>query len=190
MKFAFGYLIALTSIVMGVLLSPAAEPQPSGAKPSAWTGSTNDDDYERVLGIRTNMFGGTYTVDQPIPVSVEIFNFGPKGGESKHPTAQLFPHLDVVIELDGNKSHHTIPLDIENRLWIDKGEKFDKVFDLKDVVPLDDPGEYRISLGHLEYVVLDLGDWTGTLMSPDYVVRIVPADNETVNPPTHSSHSE
>ncbi len=154
-------------------LSLGASSLPGDAEPPAWTRSTGRDDYRRTLGVRTNRFGGAYAAEQPIPVSIEVRNFGPKDAGSVDPSAQLFPHLDAWVEAGGGRSYHSIPLGIENRLVIKKGETFAKVFDLRRVLPLDEPGEYRITLGHENRSITDLGDWTGSLWSPGCVVRIV-----------------
>lgn len=147
-------------------------PQPDNEAATGWSMSTGRDDYARIIGVRTNQFGGVYADDQPIAVSVEIRNFGPVDPDGPHPEAQLFPHLDAWIEVGGRSFHHPIPLGIENRLWIEKGDTFVNLVDLKKVLPLDTSGEYRISLGHENHFVSDLGDWTGSLRSPDLTVVI------------------
>lgn len=172
------FLVAVGTLSVTAILLPGAAPRPDDAGPVGWTKSTGRDDYQRTLGIRTNRFGGVYAADQPIAVSVEICNFGPEDAGSVHPSAQLFPHLDAWIEVGGKKSHHLIPLDIENRVQIKKGAKFVRLLDLRRVIPLDEPGEYRISLGQDNSFVTDLGDWTGSLRSPEYVVRIVPMSSD------------
>jgi len=175
MKRSLLFLVAVCLLCVGGWFLPAAEPTSGNAEAVGWNQSTRRDDYRRRLGIRTNQFGGVYAADQPIAVSIEIRNFGPADPQGAHPRAQLFPHLDAWIEVGGKTSYHMIPLEFENRLWIEQGEKFVRLLDLRSVIPLDEPGEYRISLGHENAFITDLGDWTGSLRSEEHVVRIVPA---------------
>jgi hypothetical protein len=164
-------------VLVGCSTTQLAEvaPQPDDDAATSWIMSTGRDDYARILGLRTNQFGGVYAEDQPIPVSVEIRNYGPVDPDGPHPEAQLFPHLDAWIEVEGLRYHRTIPLGIKNRLWIKKGETFVKLIDLNEVLKLEASREYQISVGHLGGFVSDLGDWLGTLRSPDFTVVITPA---------------
>jgi hypothetical protein len=158
------------------LVAFAEEPAQDSAReaPSGWRRSTGNDDYHRLLEVRTNDFGGVYEAGQPIPVAVEIRNLGPQDQEKKHPDAQLFPHLDVWVHSESGKVllHKRYDTKIENRIRIDVGEKFVALLDVREVLELSMTGEYRISVGHENGFVFDLGDWGGTLVSHPRIVRI------------------
>lgn len=140
---------------------------------SEWTRSTGQDDYRRVLTIRTNRFGGEYAVNQPIPVAVEIRNLGPEEPDGPHPAAQLFPHLDVWVRQGEGVQHEMLELDIRNRLRIPKDDEFEHLFDLRNVVDLSRPGVYEVAVGHWNYLISDGGDWTGMLRSPFRRIEVV-----------------
>lgn len=112
------------------------------------------------VGVRT----GTYWVAEPIATTITIENLGTP--DSADGRAQLFPHLDLWVRRAGWEKHVTVHLNIKNRLCIKKGEKFTHSLDLSETVDLDVPGEYAVSAGHSNYIVTDLGDWTGTVRSP------------------------
>jgi hypothetical protein len=132
--------------------------------------STGQDTYNRLLEVQVSDFAGTYQVGAPIPVTVRISNLGPQESRdadvpSKHPTAQLFPHLTVWIEQNSKVRSEQMALPIENRIRIKQTETFERQVDLSKAKILSTPGEYEVSIGHENGFISDLGDWTGTLRS-------------------------
>jgi hypothetical protein len=170
-------------LVACLTLLGCAETQPeNGAAPSvtpnerATTLSTGEDTYKRVLEIAVSDLDSTYQVGSPIRITVQIKNHGPKGpgtnAQPRHPTAQLFPHLTVWVEKDAKLSSEQLPLPIENRIWIKQGETFEHSVDLAKVRLLSAPGKYLVSVGHWNYMITDLGDWTGTLRSRSQTIVV------------------
>lgn len=143
---------------------------------TGWVFATHNNSQR--LGIRTSPFGGVYANDQPIPVSIEIRNFGPVDTDNTPPEAQLFSHLDVWFDIGkGLIGHRSIPIGSGNRLIIEKDGTFVKLLDLKEVLPKEilpreTSREYRVSVGHDNGFVNDFEDWTGVLRSPAYTVVI------------------
>lgn len=135
-----------------------------------WVASTGRDDYDRTLLIRTNDFSGSYGEGGPIPVRVEIRWPGASQG------VQLFPHLTVWVEHGGRLRTENVPLAIPNRLLIREGQTWRHEFDLARAVKLQ-PGVQSVSVGHENFIVTDLGDWTGTLRSRAQVVRVSAESN-------------
>lgn len=132
--------------------------------------STGFDTYNRVLEVRVSDLAKRYRLGSPIPITVRITNLGPRDSgdsdiPSKHPTAQLFPHLTVWVEKDGRVLSERFPLPIENRIRIKKGQTFERTVDLSLVRLLSTAGKYLVSVGHWNGAITDLGDWTGTLRS-------------------------
>lgn len=138
--------------------------------------STGQDDYKRVLSIAVSDLASEYKLGESIPITVKITNLGSKGGDtavrSAHATAQLFPHLTVWVEKDGQVSVERLSLRIENRIWIKQGQSFERIVDLSHVPALSFPGEYIVSIGHQNSIIKDYGDWTGTLRSRRQKIRI------------------
>lgn len=140
------------------------------ARGTATARSTGLDTYNRVLEVWVSNLAKRYRLGSPIPITVRITNLGPRDSRdsdipSKHPTAQLFPHLTVWVEKDGKVLSERLPLPIENRIRIKKGEIFERSVDLSEVRLLSTAGKYLVSVGHWNYFVTDIGDWTGTLRS-------------------------
>lgn len=139
--------------------------------------SSGYDTYNRVLEIQVSDLASTYLVGSPIPITVQIKNLGPKQSDSEvqsvHPGAQLFPFLTVWVEQNSKLTTESINLPIENRIWIKQGETFERSVDLSNVKALSSPGQYNISIGHENYAITDIGDWTGTLRSRSQKIKIV-----------------
>ena len=172
-------------LFVGACVARTDEPRASESdvrsdRPPRWTHSTGNDSYGRVLALRTNRFGGTYALDQPIPVAIEIKNLGPPSSDSPHPRAQLFPHLEVWLQKEDTTTVRSYPIDIENRIRIKRGQKFAHIFDLRKLLELSASGTYRVRVGHANHVVRNLGDWTGKLQSQQMTVIIHDRERESV----------
>jgi len=162
--------------ILGCVGEPPSESRPLSVEPNKAeiALSTGEDDYNRVLGISVTDLEGAYSVGSKIPITVRITDRGAADANqsSKYPTAQLFPHLTVWIEKNSELTTDRIPLPIENRIWIKRGETFEREIDLSRVKSLSVPGEYEVSIGHENWTVKDLGDWTGTLRSRSQTIVI------------------
>ena len=136
--------------------------------------SEGQDDYSRVLEVGMTDLEASYFVGSEIPVTIRIKNHGPPKTNlpPRHPHAQLRPHLTVWVECDSKITSERFPLPIENRIWIKQEEMFEYTIDLSELKSFANPGEYDVAIGHQNWLVTDLGDWTGTLRSKTQTVRI------------------
>jgi len=137
----------------------------------------NADDYYRILSITVSDLASGYRTGSSIPVIVRITNHGPwrssRNIKRGHPTAQLFPHLNLWVERDSKFESERIVLPIENRITIKKGETFEYTVDLGSSNLLATPGEYSVSLGHWNFKITDPEDWMGKLRSRSQSIKIM-----------------
>ncbi len=142
--------------------------------------STGLDSYKRVLALTVTDLDEEYAVGAPILITLDIINYAQEldedGSKPGHPQAQLFPFITVWVKdsTSGKETGAKIKLPIENRIWIEPGETFTHTMDLSKAETLEKPGLYDVSVGHRNGMVLDMGDWTGTLRSRPQTIRIVP----------------
>jgi hypothetical protein len=144
------------------------------------TFSTGQDMYRRVLALTVTDLEKEYTVGAPILITLDIINYAQElaqdGRKPGHPKAQLFPHLTVWVKdsTSGKETSSNIKLPFESQFHIEPGETFTHTIDLSKVKTLAQPGLYDVSVCHRNGIVLDIGDWTGTLRSRPQTIRIVP----------------
>jgi hypothetical protein len=143
------------------------------------TFSTGEDMYRRVLALKVSDLEGECKVGAPILISLDIINYAQEldqdGKKPGHPSAQLFPHLTVWVKdsTSGKEVSSNIKLPFESQFHIKPGEAFTHTIDLSKVETLTKPGLYDVSVGHSNFMVLDMGDWTGMLRSRPQTIRIV-----------------
>ena len=112
-------------------------------------------------------------VGETVPLTVRIqAQRNPKRAGKAREKVQLFPFLSVWIESDAGPRIERVPLPIKNRLWIKVGDTFERQIDLGPLKALRSPGAYRISVGHQNGDVSDIGDWLGTLRSREQAIHI------------------
>ncbi len=151
---------------------------PTSNSPAARSArSTGQDTYDRLLEVQVSDLSKVYQVSSPILATVWITNLGPQQPRdadvpSKHPQAQLFPHLTVWVHQDSKLTSERMALPIENRIRIKQGETFERQVDLSTFTILSTPGEYEVSIGHENDLITDLGDWTGRLRSRSQTIVI------------------
>jgi hypothetical protein len=133
-------------------------PEPPVNRETAWG------DTVRGLRCKVAAGAGEYVLGQGIPLTLTIENLGTP--DHADGAAQLFPSVDIWARRAGWEKHVTVKLDIPNRLRIKRGDRFVYRLDLAEVLDMTAAGEYSVSAGHLNFIVSDSGDWTGTVRSP------------------------
>lgn len=135
-------------------------------KQSAWG------DAVRGLRARLTCPKGTFAIGEPVSVTLELQCFGEKDydfPERPLTRCQLIPHVNFWL---GNEMKR-VSLTIENRLIIRKGETFSRRFEVTGLFDaLKKPGRYTLMGGHSNFIIDDLGDWSGKVVSNPVEIEI------------------
>ena len=155
----FNHLLATIAMIIGVYSGPIV-PQ-STHLPSVCVSelSIGDDAYGRVLQVVVVDLKENYKSGESIPLTIGIINVeNDRADLLGHPSAQLFPHLDLKV---GGRAER-IKLPFASQFQIYPGEMFTYKIDLSKTELIKGSGIYRIKIGHQNYVTTDNGDWTGS----------------------------